>query len=136
VQQPEPQAQQAQNKVQQPEPQQAQQAAQPANKNPDQIGGQNTADNLSPDQVRRIQQALAQNGFSVGTLDGILGPMTKRALSQFQRKQGLRRTGMPDEQTLAALGFGGGVSNTGQGPSGSDGMRPGQATEQPRPQGR
>jgi len=49
------------------------------------------------------------------------------ALSQFQRKQGLRQTVMPDERTLAALGIGDGAGTTGQGPSGNGGTNPSQA---------
>ena len=120
--QPEPQQAQPQQAQKQPEPQQAQtQPAQkqPANENSNQKGAQSTAENPSEGEIRLIQQALEQKGFKVGYVDGKLGPMTKRALSQFQRKQGLQQTGMPDQQTLAALGVAGGASTAGQGPSGS-----------------
>ena len=123
------QAQESQHQAQQrQQPQnQAQPGQQSGNENSNQNGSQNTVENLSEGEMRRIQQALEQKGFKVGPLDGKLGPMTKRALSQFQRKQGLRETGTPDEQTLAALGIGGGASTTGQGTSGSGGTNPSQA---------
>ena len=108
---------------------QAQRSQQSANENSNQNGSQNTAKNLSEGEIRQMQQALEQKGFKVGYVDGKLGPMTKRALSQFQRKQALQQTGMPDEQTLAALGIGGGTA--GQGASGDGGMNSSQAPNNP-----
>jgi len=58
----------------------------------------------SPDLVRAAQQSLNDKGYSVGTVDGQLGPATKTALSRFQQAQGLAQTGDLDSQTLAALG--------------------------------
>ena len=110
---------QPQNKPQQFSNQNSMQKQQPANQhqsaNTNMNGNQNAAENLSQGEIRQIQQALDQKGFSAGRADGKLGPETKRALSQFQQKQGLQQTGMPDEQTLAALGIGGGT--TGQAPN-------------------
>jgi len=123
------QAQESQHQAQQrQQPQnQAQPGQQSGNENSNQNGSQNTAENPGQGEIRQIQQALEHKGFKLGRPDGKLGPMTKRALSQFQRKQGLRETGTPDEQTLAALGIGGGASTTGQGTSGSGGTNPSQA---------
>src|SRR5579871_461534 len=126
----EPQQPQAQNPQSEPQPSQSQQAQnpqvqrnqQPANENANESGSQITAENPSQSEIREIQRALEQKGFRVGYRDGILGPMTKRALSQFQRKQRLPQTGMPDEPTLAALGLSGGANSTGQGPSTNGGM--------------
>lgn len=138
----EPGSQQPQNEVQQPQAQQPQhepeaQRPQPhqqqaqeeqnqgqpvqrsANENSSQSSSQSTAENPSPGQIRQIQRALEEKGFTIGRLDGKLGPRTQRALSQFQRRQGLQQTGVPDERTLAALGIGGGASTTGQQPSGT-----------------
>src|SRR5215831_8418926 len=120
------QAQESQHQAQQPQ-NQAQPGQQSGNENSNQNGSQNTAENPGQGEIRQIQQALEHKGFKLGRPDGKLGPMTKRALSQFQRKQGLRETGTPDEQTLAALGIGGGASTTGQGTSGSGGTNPSQA---------
>jgi hypothetical protein len=117
---PEPQQPQTQQAQKRPEPQQPglqQPQAQPSQ--PSANGGQTTAENLSEGEIRQMQQALERKGFRVGYVDGKLGPMTKRALTQFQRKQGLQQTGMPDQQTLAALGVAGGASTAGQASSGS-----------------
>ncbi len=91
------------------------QAQQSPNQNTNE--NQNGAQNLSQSEIRQMQQALDQKGFKSGRADGKLGPETKNALKQFQSKQGLQQTGMPDDQTLAALGIGG-QGTTGQAPSG------------------
>ena len=95
-------------------------------------GEQNGAENqnLNQSEIRQMQQALNQKGFNVGRADGRLGPRTKNALNKFQSKQGLQQTGTPDEQTLAALGIGGGASTTGQGPAG---QQNGAGQQQPAP---
>jgi peptidoglycan hydrolase-like protein with peptidoglycan-binding domain len=72
-------------------------------------GGSTSALNLSETQIREIQTVLIQKGFDIGRPDGRLGPRTVRALTAFQRKQGLTATGRIDHQTVTALG----VSNMG-----------------------
>ena len=57
-------------------------------------------------QVSQIQQALNEKGYSVGAVDGQMGPKTKSALKQFQQAQGLQASGKVDQQTLAALSIG------------------------------
>jgi len=42
-------------------------------------------------------------GLYNGSLDGVLGPETKRALDQFQKDNGLDRTATLDQQTMVAL---------------------------------
>ena len=110
----------------QPQAQQAQQQAQSSQQSPNESfarnGNQNTQASLSQDEIRRIQQALEQKGFNVGRVDGRLGPKTRTALSRFQRMRRLQQTGIPDQQTLAALGIGGSASTSGQGPSNGGGM--------------
>jgi peptidoglycan hydrolase-like protein with peptidoglycan-binding domain len=53
--------------------------------------------------VRKIQEALNQQGFNVGDADGKLGRRTKEALIAFQKQHGFRTTGKVDRQTLQAL---------------------------------
>ena len=52
-----------------------------------------------------VQSQLARRGYYKGAMDGKFGPETKSALQRFQRKQGIKETGLIDEPTLAALGF-------------------------------
>jgi peptidoglycan hydrolase-like protein with peptidoglycan-binding domain len=120
---------------QQPQNQMQQSQKQPpaAHQNSGMPGNQSA--NLSESQIRQVQQALDQKGFHAGRADGKLGPETKDALSQFQKKQGLQATGEPDDQTLAALGIGGGASTTGQGQQ--NGQPQGQQpSTQPQPAGK
>jgi len=42
-------------------------------------------------------------GLYHGSLDGVVGPETKRALDQFQTDNGLNRTAVLDPQTFDAL---------------------------------
>jgi hypothetical protein len=64
-----------------------------------------TAEKSSKD-VRKIQQALNQNGLRV-KVDGKWGPKTKEALREFQQKNGLQASGRLDSQTLQKLQIGG-----------------------------
>jgi hypothetical protein len=55
-------------------------------------------------QLREVQRRLREDGFYTGPIDGALGPGTRSALSQYQAKHGLPRTGSLDDATLRALG--------------------------------
>ena len=54
--------------------------------------------------VRSAQQELNDQGYSAGTVDGIMGPHTQAAIRKFQSAKGLRATGHLDSATTAALG--------------------------------
>ncbi len=60
---------------------------------------------LHRDQVIALQQQLNNKGFNTGTPDGILGPATRRALSEFQHQQNMIADGFPDTKTLSLLGI-------------------------------
>jgi len=77
-------------------------------------GSDSMAGGLSSDQVRQIQEALNEQGYRVGTVDGQMGPQTKQALEKFQEAEGLQATGELDSETLAALGMDDIQSGTGQ----------------------
>ena len=62
-----------------------------------------TAANLSKDDFRQAQLELRNMGLYNGSLDGVVGPETKRALEQFQKNNGLDRTARLDGQTMVAL---------------------------------
>ena len=55
--------------------------------------------------VANVQSALQQEGYYTGDVDGILGPLTRAALAQYQEAQGIEPTGAIDEPTLASLGM-------------------------------
>ncbi|HAP77298.1 MAG TPA: hypothetical protein DCR14_14590, partial [Acidimicrobiaceae bacterium] len=55
--------------------------------------------------VRTIQQALVNAGITVrGGVDGIFGPGTQAAVTEYQRKRGLPANGIVDTATAVALG--------------------------------
>src|SRR6266566_1870785 len=61
---------------------------------------------LPPDQViANVQAALQQQGYYQGEVDGVLGPLTRAAIANYQRDQGLYITSAIDEPTLASLGM-------------------------------
>ena len=62
------------------------------------IGG-----DLWKDDIRWAQLELRNKGLYHGSLDGVVGPETKRAIDQFQRDNGLSRTAVLDAQTFDAL---------------------------------
>jgi peptidoglycan hydrolase-like protein with peptidoglycan-binding domain len=53
--------------------------------------------------VRAAQEALEDKGFNPGPIDGIWGPKTAAAVSDFQRKENLTVSGRLDAPTLAKL---------------------------------
>jgi hypothetical protein len=61
---------------------------------------------LPPDQViANVQAALQEQGYYQGEVDGLLGPLTRAALADYQRDHGLYTTAAIDEPTLDALGL-------------------------------
>lgn len=66
------------------------------------------------DEVRRIQTKLKSLGFFTGTVDGIYGVKTQRAVRQFQKSVGITADGIAGQKTLLYMGLGsGGSTNTG-----------------------
>jgi hypothetical protein len=62
-----------------------------------------SGDALRRDDIRWARLQLRNRGLYSGSLDGILGPETRRAVSQFQAMSGLGRTASLDAQTWEAL---------------------------------
>lgn len=63
-------------------------------------------DNLPPGQViANVQSALQEQGYYNDAVDGLIGPNTRAALSNFQRGRGLPITAAIDGPTLQALGL-------------------------------
>ena len=60
-----------------------------------------------PDQVIADVQAILQEmGYYRGEVDGLLGPLTREALTAYQADQGLMTTAVIDQPTLDSLGMG------------------------------
>lgn len=63
-----------------------------------------TAANMGNSHAAALQAALLQRGHYVGTIDGLVGPLTRSAIASFQAESGLRPTGKANARTVAALG--------------------------------
>jgi len=70
--------------------------------------------------VKRLQRLLVRDGFRLA-VDGQYGPGTKKAVRAFQRRAGLRVTGVADDLTLAAMRN---TSGGAQAPDGSPASAP------------
>jgi peptidoglycan hydrolase-like protein with peptidoglycan-binding domain len=53
--------------------------------------------------TRAAQEALMTQGFDPGPIDGRMGPRTRAAVSDYQRKNDLPVTGMLDDATMSKL---------------------------------
>jgi putative peptidoglycan binding protein len=61
---------------------------------------------LPPDQViANVQSALQQQGYYRGEVDGLIGPLTRGAIVDYQRDHGLYTTSTIDQPTLRSLGM-------------------------------
>jgi hypothetical protein len=61
---------------------------------------------LPPDQVvANVQAALQAQGYYQGEVDGLLGPLTRTAIADYQRDNGLYMTSAIDQPTLESLGM-------------------------------
>jgi peptidoglycan hydrolase-like protein with peptidoglycan-binding domain len=57
---------------------------------------------MGPD-VQKLQTLLEQHGVRTGGIDGKFGPMTQKAVTEFQRARGLSANGVAGPETWAAL---------------------------------
>lgn len=81
-------------------------AAQSASNQPN-LNNQNNLDhrNLSPSEVARMQAQLKQMGAYHGSIDGVWGPQTRKAVAEIQRQKGLQPTGTLDVAAAQQLGL-------------------------------
>ena len=74
-----------------------------------------TSPNMRGDDVVELQGLLTRLGFDCGRVDGILGPDTVRALTDFQRNAGLPDDGVCGADTARALAIASRQSGSGPG---------------------
>jgi peptidoglycan hydrolase-like protein with peptidoglycan-binding domain len=55
--------------------------------------------------IADVQAELQEMGYYRGEVDGLLGPLTREALTAYQADQGLTVTAVIDEPTLDSLGM-------------------------------
>ena len=56
--------------------------------------------------IADVQAVLQEMGYYTGEVDGLLGPLTREALTAYQADQGLTATAVIDQPTLDSLGMG------------------------------
>jgi hypothetical protein len=56
--------------------------------------------------LANVQSSLQEQGYYRGEVDGLMGPLTRDALANYQRDHGLVSTAALDQPTLASLGLG------------------------------
>lgn len=71
-------------------------------------------------EVRQIQSKLRELGLYSGSIDGIYGTATQKAVRQFQKNCGLTADGIAGRKTLLYLGLGSSSSSSAGGYSSSD----------------
>jgi localization factor PodJL len=62
-----------------------------------------TAGPAPDDLTLQVQKTLKQKGYDPGDADGMMGPRTSEAITEFQRDHGLRQTGRIDSSLLQSL---------------------------------
>ena len=67
--------------------------------------GYGSSDQSADSNVTAAQERLAREGYYNGTIDGVLGSETRRAIARYQSSHGLRATGALTPDTLQALGL-------------------------------
>ncbi len=65
------------------------------------------------EEVRQIQKKLKSLGLYSGSVDGIYGTATQKAVRQFQKNCGITADGIAGPKTLLYLGLGSGTSSSG-----------------------
>ena len=60
---------------------------------------------LTAQTIRQAQEALKSKGRDPGPIDGVLGPRTLAAVSDYQKAEGLATTGLLDAKTMESLGI-------------------------------
>ena len=71
-------------------------------------------------EVRQIQSKLKELGLYKGSVDGIYGTATQKAVRQFQKNCGITADGIAGPQTLKYLGLGSGSTSSTNGYSSND----------------
>jgi peptidoglycan hydrolase-like protein with peptidoglycan-binding domain len=53
----------------------------------------------------QVQEDLAQQGYYQGPIDGIIGPVTRAAITAYQRDNGLTATAAINDALLRSMGI-------------------------------
>ncbi len=74
---------------------------------PDLQSGQDSIElsSLKGEKAMELQRKLQQEGHYHGAIDGIVGPLTIKAVEDFQKEEGIEASGKLDSKTASALGL-------------------------------
>lgn len=61
------------------------------------------AEKLSIATVKQLQETLSRRGFNTGTPDGVVGPATRQAISDFQKSRGMIADGYHSPELIEAV---------------------------------
>jgi len=67
--------------------------------------GQRSGGKISQSDMRKVEEALKAKGFDPGPINGQMDAQTQQALRDYQTKNKLAVTGMPDPATAESLGI-------------------------------
>lgn len=67
-------------------------------------GKDSPAERWTKQDISKAQEALKNQGHDPGSIDGMMGPQTRQAISAFQKASGLKETGRLDAETAKKLG--------------------------------
>ena len=56
--------------------------------------------------IKKVEKTLRDKGYDPGPIDGVWGPQTRAALSQYQKAENLPATGHGDAETAGQPGVG------------------------------
>lgn len=58
---------------------------------------------MSDTLLKQVQIALAREGIDPGPIDGMIGPLTRQAITAYQAAEGMVQTGLMDQALVTAL---------------------------------
>jgi len=53
--------------------------------------------------ITKVQEALKNEGYTISSVDGVMGPETRSALKKYQSENGLEESGRLNEKTISAM---------------------------------
>ena len=53
--------------------------------------------------ITKVQQALKNEGYTITSVDGVMGPETRSALKEYQAENGIEESGRLNEKTISAM---------------------------------
>ena len=71
-----------------------------------------TSTNSERSDIERVQTTLMDNGYEIGSVDGVMGPRTQSAIKEYQKDNDLEQTGSLDDATRDRMQLNGNSANS------------------------